>query len=234
MSRELETIIEDMRNAADKVADHGLSGMHGKRIIDSWANAIAALTASPQAAPEGDAVDVTGFGTPPLVHDERHDAEQAYTLTAFDYASAPIGSRDWTIYWRGWWHRAMAYASPQVQGGEARKPKDNALIGRPLSAIANRIEAALASGPSGGGVDAATVLRHERDVARASYDHAVKVLTGIHALLYPPAFKREDGVSFVFHSPHVHKQMQALSDRIRAIPDEIAAAPAAQDQGEGK
>ena len=59
----------------------------------------------------GGEVDVTGFGTPPLMHAERADAEKAYSLTAFDYAAAPIGSRDWTIYWRGWWHRSLIYGA---------------------------------------------------------------------------------------------------------------------------
>ena len=71
------------------------------------------LMAAPQ-QPEarvGGEVDVTGFGTPPLMHDERADAEKAYSLTAFDYSAAPIGSRDWTIYWRGWWHRSLVYTS---------------------------------------------------------------------------------------------------------------------------
>lgn len=66
------------------------------------------------------------------------------------------------------------------------------------------------------------VLRHERDHARRCYDGAVKTLAGIHALLYPPPHTNAEGVTFVFHSPHVHEQMQALSDRIRAIPNEIS------------
>ena len=66
------------------------------------------------------------------------------------------------------------------------------------------------------------VLRHERDHARRCYDGAVKTLAGIRALLYPPPHTNAEGVTFVFHSPHVHEQMQALSDRIRAIPNEIS------------
>jgi hypothetical protein len=34
--------------------------------------------------------------------------------------------------------------------------------------------------------------------------------------------KLEDGRVFAFNSPDAHEQMQGLSDRIRAIPDEIA------------
>ena len=32
----------------------------------------------------------------------RKDAEQAYTISAFDYVSNPVGSRDWELYWKGY------------------------------------------------------------------------------------------------------------------------------------
>lgn len=67
------------------------------------------------------------------------------------------------------------------------------------------------------------VYRNERDHARMHYENTVKILMGIHNLLYPPTFKQGDKTSF-FNSPHVHEQMQALSDAIRAIPDELAKA----------
>lgn len=63
----------------------------------------------------------------------------------------------------------------------------------------------------------------ERDHARQCLDNAVQLLVGIHALLYPPRTTDSKGATFVFHSPHVHEQMQELSDRIRALPDEVAA-----------
>lgn len=68
------------------------------------------------------------------------------------------------------------------------------------------------------------VYRNERDRAQAQYDFTVKVLTRIHNLLYPPTFKQGDNTYF-FNSPHVHEQMQALSDAIRAIPDELTKVP---------
>ena len=64
-------------------------------------------------------------------------------------------------------------------------------------------------------------LRDERDHARECRERAVQVLAGIHALLYPPKHTNAVGVTFKFHSPYVHEQMQALSDRIRAIPGEM-------------
>jgi len=68
--------------------------------------------------------------------------------------------------------------------------------------------------------EAANRIAFERNQAQAQYDFTVKVLTRIHNLLYPPAFKQGDK-TFLFNSPHVHEQMQALSDAIRAIPAEL-------------
>lgn len=62
----------------------------------------------------------------------------------------------------------------------------------------------------------------ERDAARASRDRAVRLLAGIHGLLYPAPRKLEDGRVFVFRPPNPHEYLQALSDRIRELPDEIA------------
>lgn len=75
-------------------------------------------------------------------------------------------------------------------------------------------------------------LLAERDHARLRYDRAVRILTGIHALLYPPRFTDHDGRTWQFKSPLAEEQMQELSDRIRALPDEIAAIDAAMQKGE--
>jgi len=71
------------------------------------------------------------------------------------------------------------------------------------------------------------VYRAERDQARASRDHTIKILISIHALLYPPRVTGNDGRTWQFKSPLAEEQMQGLSDHIRAIPDEIAAIDAA-------
>lgn len=68
----------------------------------------------------------------------------------------------------------------------------------------------------------------ERDQARACYDHAVRILTGIHALLYPPRFTDNDGRTWQFKHLNAEEQMQELSDRIRALPDEIEPIDAAE------
>jgi hypothetical protein len=76
---------------------------------------------------------------------------------------------------------------------------------RTLLALLSRLEAA----------------ERERDALAAQRDRMVDILVGIHALLNPPAIT-ERGKQWVF-SHNAVGRMQALSDRIRAIPDEIDA-----------
>ena len=69
------------------------------------------------------------------------------------------------------------------------------------------------------------VVQHERDHANQRYSSALRILTGIHAVLYPPRFTDHDGRTWRFESPSV-EQLWGLSDRIRVLLDEIAhAAP---------
>ena len=62
----------------------------------------------------------------------------------------------------------------------------------------------------------------EKRGEREKFNRAVKVLSGIYAVIYPRIFD-VNGKRYAFHSPIIHEQMQAFSVRIRAIPDEIAA-----------
>lgn len=68
------------------------------------------------------------------------------------------------------------------------------------------------------------VLRYERDKARARCDRFTKILLGIHNLLYPPHINADDGRTIAFRPEGIdpHDLMQRLSDRIRAIPDELS------------
>ena len=69
------------------------------------------------------------------------------------------------------------------------------------------------------------VLRNERDHARAQANNAVKLLTSIHALLYPDPIKMTDGRTMVFRpsDPDPHTLLQELSERIRALPEQMVA-----------
>ncbi len=71
---------------------------------------------------------------------------------------------------------------------------------------------------------AAARHRVERDHSRACYESSIKLLTGIHSLLYPAPTTMPDGRVMVFRPNGLdpHETMQSLSDRIRAIPDELA------------
>ena len=75
------------------------------------------------------------------------------------------------------------------------------------------------------------VYRAERDQSRGNLDNCVRILSGIHALLYPPPINTPDGRTMVFRPKGLdtHEVLQELSDRIRAIPDEIAAAIRAKE-----
>ena len=68
-------------------------------------------------------------------------------------------------------------------------------------------------------------LRAQRDDARARLNNTIKLLTGIHALLYPPPVTTGDGRTMVFRPKGLDADavLQELSDRIRALPDELLA-----------
>lgn len=67
-------------------------------------------------------------------------------------------------------------------------------------------------------------LRYERDQARYKADHMALLLQGIYALLYPPTVQAPDGKTYAFRPTAMdpHEGLQELSDRIRALPDQIA------------
>lgn len=41
--------------------------------------------------------------------DLRKEAEASYNATAHDHIAAPVGSRDWALYWRGYQAGAAAH-----------------------------------------------------------------------------------------------------------------------------
>jgi len=83
---------------------------------------------------------------------------------------------------------------------------------------------------NGMGAERELALMAERDQLRAEVQHHIATrerllltLTSIHALMYPPPIKTPDGRTMVFrpNDPDPHTILQALSDRIHAIPDQI-------------
>ena len=66
-------------------------------------------------------------------------------------------------------------------------------------------------------------LRIERDHARIMHQRYLGLLTGIYNLLYPPPITLPDGKVMAFRPNDLdpHEALQELSDRIRALPDEI-------------
>lgn len=68
------------------------------------------------------------------------------------------------------------------------------------------------------------VLYHERKRVQASRDNTIRLLLGIHSLLYPAPSIMPDGRTMVFRpkDPDPHTVLQELSDRIRALPDELS------------
>jgi hypothetical protein len=82
------------------------------------------------------------------------------------------------------------------------------------------------------------ILTAELAMERARSHSLGRLLIGIHSLMYPPRVAVNGRtMSFRPADPDPHELMQALSDRIRALPDEIAAidtARTAPDAGEGR
>ncbi len=67
-------------------------------------------------------------------------------------------------------------------------------------------------------------LHRECEILSIERDHA-RIMC-----MYPNAVKMEDGRVMVFRPGNPHEYLQALSDRIRALPDEIAAIKAAEGE----
>lgn len=67
------------------------------------------------------------------------------------------------------------------------------------------------------------VLWHEREHERANRDHCVRILTRIHSFMSPADVALPDGRRFEFNNPAIeHDMLKALSDAIRAVPEELA------------
>ena len=63
------------------------------------------------------------------------------------------------------------------------------------------------------------ILHYQRLAEANRCEYLVRELCSIHALLYPPRVTLGDGRVMQFQSPMKAEQIQALSDKIREIPD---------------
>lgn len=75
----------------------------------------------------------------------------------------------------------------------------------------------------------AQMFRHQLAHERAKNERLIAILVGIHNLTLPAPIE-VDGKTYVFTPPEAVEILRGLSERIRAIPDEIAAI--AQQKGE--
>lgn len=69
----------------------------------------------------------------------------------------------------------------------------------------------------------AVVVGTQLDRERKGRELIIRQLTAIYSLLYPPPARLLDGKVMVFRPKNIdpHEILQELSDRIRALPDEI-------------
>jgi hypothetical protein len=90
-----------------EVSQRPLVNVHRRTLDDTWRQVVRYFGGDPDKL-LGPSHDALASGV--LASDERKQAEQAYTVSAFDYPSNPVGSRDWTLFWQGWQARAHGVA----------------------------------------------------------------------------------------------------------------------------
>ena len=97
-----------LRNALWVLTEH--NALHFGEAHNTVIQGRAALAASPAQAPR------------PPIEQERAAAEFEYSVTAYNFPEAPIGSRDWTLYWAGWLARSTnGIAAAQASTATAEK-----------------------------------------------------------------------------------------------------------------
>lgn len=91
----------------------------------------------------------------------------------------------------------------------------------------------LSAPAAGDALERSEMFRHQLAYERAKNERLIAILVGIHGLTLPAPIQ-VDGTTYVFTPPEAVEILRGLSDRIRAIPDEIAAALAAQVPQQGE
>ena len=91
----------------------------------------------------------------------------------------------------------------------------------------------LLAAPSADDARRMEVLEQKLYAERFKTEHLVNVLSRIHSFVTMPHVRLPDGRVFEFNNPKIeHEMLHALSEAIRAVPDELARiAPAADDAG---
>ncbi|SIT25264.1 hypothetical protein [Achromobacter sp. MFA1 R4] len=85
-----------------------------------------------------------------------------------------------------------------------------------------KARASVADPAAGDALRRTEMYRLERDYERAKNERLIAILVGIHNLTLPAPVE-VDGKTYVFTPPEAVEILRGLSDRIRAIPGEIAA-----------
>lgn len=157
------------------------------------------------------------------IEQERREAEQQYSIAAFNYPDAPIGSRDWTLYWAGWLARSTAFKEAPQQA-EAVPPTHVPGLAPNLDVDEDdpirlwaeiwRLREAV-KGPDGYATwqDAATAERSRR--VKAENERAEDHLK-LHAIeeLCQLGYTVKDGE--LFPPDHLHKLMEAAGHPLAA------------------
>lgn len=84
-----------------------------KRMFEATCVALGAINEALGLDPEDGGAEpildaIAELKSSPPIEVERKAAEHEYSISAHDYVSNPVGSRDWTLYWAGWLARSTA------------------------------------------------------------------------------------------------------------------------------
>lgn len=139
---------------------------------------------------------------------------EALRQAVMDAIAAALGSAyDCTRVWSAWGVGTMG-------------PDDFSLLADDADRVAELADAAVAAmrpAPAAGvALDRAEMICHQLAYERAKNKRLLDILVGIHNLTLPAPIE-VDGKTYMFTPPGAVEILRGLSDRIRAIPDEIAA-----------
>lgn len=130
---------------------------------------------------------------------------------------------DCTDFAKPAWWRGEAYGSSAAIAAMARildgKDDGRGVANEPWQSVRTRLREAMRD------AGRAAMLESMLACEREKVTNSVRLLTGIHSLLYPAHITAEDGRVWAFRPRSIdpHEVLQELSDRIRELPEKIAA-----------